>query len=124
MGSALDAIKKRGHFKAHDKANKAYVEQRKLVKQAKATLAELDGTTSKGTGTSKMEAAATADTPEPDLQAMYQLDLKKAREATEKAKVKAKQAAQDMFQFYANLLSVDAKYWWNETLLEQTQSDP
>jgi hypothetical protein len=30
---------------------------------------------------------------------MYQSDLEKAREATEKAKVKAELAAQDMFQF-------------------------
>jgi hypothetical protein len=88
VGSALDAIKKRGHFKAHDKANKAYMDQFKLVKQTKATLAELDGTTNKGTGTSKpfkrhKEATARADTPEPNLQAMYQLDLKRAREAAE-----------------------------------------
>jgi hypothetical protein len=53
VGSGLNAIKKRGHFKAHKEANKAYVEQRGLVKQAKVTLAELDGTTSKGPGTSK-----------------------------------------------------------------------
>jgi hypothetical protein len=53
---------------------------------------------------------ATADTPDPDLQAMHQLDLKKAREAAEKAKAKAELAAQDMFQFCANLLSVHAKY--------------
>jgi hypothetical protein len=46
--------------------------------------------------------------------------MKKAREATEKAKVKANPAAQDMFQFYANLLYVDAKYEWNEIVLEQT----
>jgi hypothetical protein len=86
------------------------------VKQAKATLAKLDRTTSKGAGTSKKsskklkEATALADTPESNLWAMYQLDLEKAREATEKAKVKAELAAQDMFQFYVNLLSVDAKY--------------
>ena len=29
-----------------------------------------------------------------------------------------------MFQFYANLLSVDAKYAWNKIVQEQTQSDP
>jgi hypothetical protein len=113
VGSTLDAIKKRGHFKAHEEANKAYMEQRKLVKQAKATLAELDRTSSKGAGTSKKsskkhkEAAAMADAPESDLQAMYQLDLKKVREATEYAKAKVESAAHDMFQFYANLLSVD-----------------
>jgi hypothetical protein len=48
VGSAMDAIKKQGHFKAHEEAQEAYVEQRKLVKQVKATLAELDGTTCKG----------------------------------------------------------------------------
>jgi hypothetical protein len=65
-----------------------------LVKQAKAALAELDGTTSDGAGTSEKsskksskkhkEVAATADAPKSDLQAMYQLDLEKAIEATEK----------------------------------------
>jgi hypothetical protein len=53
MGSVLDAIKKRGHFEAHNIANKGNVEQRELMKQAKATLAKLDGTTSKGARTSK-----------------------------------------------------------------------
>jgi hypothetical protein len=115
VGSAFDVSKKRGHFKAHGKANKAYVEQCVLVNQVTATLAELDGTSSKGAGTSKKpskrhkEAAVTADKPEPNLQAMYQFDLKTVREVVEKAKVKAELAAQDMFQFYANLLSEDAK---------------
>jgi hypothetical protein len=103
VGSALDAIKKKGHFKAHNKAHEAYVEQLKLVKQAKATLAKLDGTTSKGTGSSKKpfkkhkEAAATASQPDPNLQAEYHLDLKKAKEAAEKAKVKMELAAQEIF---------------------------
>jgi hypothetical protein len=65
-----------------------------------------------------------ADAPEPNLQAMYQLDLEKAREATENTKAKAESAAQDMFQFFANLLSVDAKYAWNNIFQEQTQSNP
>jgi hypothetical protein len=114
MRFALDAIKKRGHFKAHKEAKEAYVKQCNLVKQAKTTLAELDRTTSEGAGTSKKsskkhkEATATAKAPEPNLQAMYQSDLKKAREAAENAKAKVESAAQDMFQFYANLLSVDA----------------
>jgi hypothetical protein len=115
MGSSLDAIKKRGHFKAHDKANEAYVEQCELGKQPKATLAKLGRTTSKSAGTSKKpskrhkEAVAMADTSEPDLQAMYHLDLEKAREAAEKAKVKAELADQDMFQFYTDFMSVDAE---------------
>jgi hypothetical protein len=102
-GSALDAIEKRGHFKAHEEASKAYMEQHNLVKQVKATLAALDGTTSKGAGSSRKsskkhkEATAMADAPESGLQAMYQLDLEKARESAENAKAKAESAAQDMF---------------------------
>ncbi len=29
-----------------------------------------------------------------------------------------------MFQFYANLLSLDAKYVWNKIVREQTEADP
>jgi hypothetical protein len=65
-----------------------------------------------------------ADASEPDGQAVYQLDLKKAKESAENARAKVESAAQDMFQFYANLLAVDAKYAWNKNIQEQTQSDP
>ncbi len=34
MGSALGALKKKGHFKTHKDANKAYMEQCTLAKQA------------------------------------------------------------------------------------------
>jgi hypothetical protein len=93
-------------------------------------LAELDVTTSKGAGASKKsykkhkEAAAKADASESSLRAIYQLDLIKAREATENARAKVESAAQDMFQLYANLLSVDARYVWNKIVQEQMQSNP
>jgi hypothetical protein len=48
VSSALDAIKKRGTFKAYKESHEAYVEQRKVVKQAKAALALLMAPTSKG----------------------------------------------------------------------------
>jgi hypothetical protein len=48
MSSALNAIKKQGTFKAYKEAHKAYVEQRDVAKQAKATLALLTAPTSKG----------------------------------------------------------------------------
>ncbi len=46
-----------------------------------------------------------------------------AKEESENAKAKAESAVKDMFQFYANLLSVDTKYTWNKIVQEQTQSD-
>ncbi len=65
-----------------------------------------------------------ADASEPNLQANFQLDLEKVKEATENARAKAESAVKDMFQFYANLLSVDAKYGWNKIIQKQTQSNP
>jgi hypothetical protein len=35
MGSALEAIEKKGYFKTHKGSDKVYVEQHELVKQAK-----------------------------------------------------------------------------------------
>ncbi len=45
---ALDAIKKRGTFKAYREAHKAYVEQRNVAKQVKVALALFTAPTSKG----------------------------------------------------------------------------
>ncbi len=53
MSSALDAIKKRGTFKAYKEAHEAYVEQRKVAKQAKADMALFTAPTSKGKKASK-----------------------------------------------------------------------
>jgi hypothetical protein len=48
VSTALNAIKKQGTFKAYKEAQEAYVEQRKVAKQAKAALAILPAPTSKG----------------------------------------------------------------------------
>ncbi len=99
MGLTLDAIKKRGHFKAYKEAQELYVKQCKEAKQAKAALAELDGATGKGPGNSRKsskkakEAAAMADAPHPELQENFPLDLKKAKEVAENAKDKMEFAA-------------------------------
>ncbi len=37
---------------------------------------------------------------------------------------KRDKAAEDMFQLYANLLSVDARYAWNKIVQEQTNAYP
>jgi hypothetical protein len=106
VGSTLDAIKKRGHFKDHDKAQVLYMSQKEAAKQAKATLALLDGVTSEGAEKSRKfskkakEAKATAEAPDPEMQANFLLDLKKAKEATENAKGEMITAANKMFQFY------------------------
>jgi hypothetical protein len=70
------------------------------------------------------ESAALANAPAPELRAEYQADYNKAKSATETAKNKCKATATKMFQLYANLLSLDAKYSWNEIVREQMEADP
>jgi hypothetical protein len=48
VSSALNAIKKRGTFKAYKEAYEAYVEHREAAKQAKANMALFTAPTSKG----------------------------------------------------------------------------
>jgi hypothetical protein len=137
MSTALYAIKKWGTFEAYKEAQEAYVEQREVGKQAKADLAILPAPTSKGKKGSKnalvkkspekekasqktKEGAALANASAPELCKEYQAVYDKASFAKETAKNKREAAATKMFQFYANLLSLDAKYSWNKIVREQT----
>ncbi len=60
----------------------------------------------------------------PVLQAEIEADLSSAQEVAAEAKNRTELAANDMFQLYANLLSINAKYTWNKIVHEQTTSDP
>jgi hypothetical protein len=119
LSTALNAIKKRGTFKAYKEAQEAYVEQHKVVKQAKAALALLTVPTSKGKKASEKasgkkslekekasqkikESAAPANAPAPELCDEYQAIFDKATFAKETAKNDREAAATKMFQFYAN----------------------
>jgi hypothetical protein len=157
VSSPLDAIKKRGTFKAYKEAHKAYIEQRKVAKQAKANMALFMTPTSKGEKASEKaakkasekasekmtkkasgknrsekekasqktkEGTALSNAPAPDLWEEYKALYKKAMFVKETAKNKREAAATKMFQFYANLLSSDAKYTWNKIVREQTEADP
>ncbi len=64
-----------------------------------------------------------ADAPALELCVDYQAIFDKATFAKETAKNKREAAATKMFQFYANLLSLDAKYAWNKIVKEQTEAD-
>jgi hypothetical protein len=94
VSTALKAIKKRGTFKAYKETVEAYVDQRKVVKQAKATLALLTAPTSEGKRASKKasakkshekasqktkESMASANTPAPELCNEYQAVYDKAK---------------------------------------------
>ncbi len=142
LRTALDTIKKRGTFKAYKEAVEVYERQRKMEEQLKAALALLTAPASKGTKSSKKaskkslkkasekalqmtkEGVALANAPASELHAEYQADYKKAKFAAETAKNKRKATATKTFQFYMNLLSLDAKYAWNKIVKEQMEADP
>jgi hypothetical protein len=141
MSTALNSIEKWGTFKAYKEAQEAYVEQREVLKQAKTALAILPAPTSEGKKDSKKasrknssekekasqmtkEGTALADTSAPELCKEYQAIYNKASLAKETAKNKGEAPATKMFQFYAYLLSLDAKYLWNKIVREQTKADP
>jgi hypothetical protein len=128
--------------KAYKEDAEAYVEHRDAVKQTKAALALLMAPASEGKKSSKKapkkylmkssekalqktkEGVALANASAPRLHAEYQANYDKANLATETAKNKREAAATQMFQFYANLLSLDAKYMWNKIVKEQMEADP
>jgi hypothetical protein len=90
---------------------------------------ELDETSGQ-TGTSRksiknsnqttVEASSTSSNSRADIVAQ----LKQAVEAAEEATARRDKAAEDMFQLYANLLSVNARYVWNKIVQDQTNADP
>ncbi len=138
--TALNAIEKRGIFKAYEEAQEAYVLQCKVAKQAKAALAILLAPTSKGkkifekasvkkspekekVSQKTKEGAALANASAPELCKEFQGVYNKASFAKETAKNKRKAAAAKMFQFYANLLSLNAKYSWNKIVWEPMEAD-
>jgi hypothetical protein len=148
VSSALDAIKKRGTFKAYKGAHEAYDEQCKAGKEAKGKISLFTTTVSKGKkakkGTEKTskeasgknrsekekasqktkEGTALSGASAPELCKEYKAIYEKAILAKETAKNQNDAAATKMFQFYANLLSSDAKYTWNKIVWEQTDMDP
>jgi hypothetical protein len=145
VSSALDTIKKWGTFKSYKEVHEAYVEQKEVKKQVKAARVLLLAPTSEGKKASKKaseeepakkssdkekaskktkEGAALANAPAPELWDEYQALYDKATFAKETAKNKREAAATKTFQFYANLLSSDAKYSWNKIVWEQTEADP
>ncbi len=72
--AVLDAMKKRGHFKDYDRAQKAHDEAKKAAESAEAGLALLDGTSAGTTSKRKKKVLA------------------KAKEAAKEALVKAQEA--------------------------------
>jgi hypothetical protein len=149
MTAVLDTMKKCGHFKDYDKAQKAHDEAEKVVESAEVGLTLLDGTSAGTSSKCKKKALAKAKEaakealaklPGPEseakeaeektkvtndtMKAGFQVDLEKAKQAQKIAKGAMTTAASKMFAFYSNLISPKSKCVWNKIVSEQTESDP
>ena len=126
VGSAREAIEKKGYFKSFEDHSEDYSENREKVKELKKQLEALkEATAAQPQEKAPKETAAEAqDNSTATLQADTRTELKQALKAAEKATTLRDKAAADMFQLYANLLSVDARYAWNKIVQEQTEADP
>jgi hypothetical protein len=145
----LDAMKKHGHFKDYNRAQKAYEEAKKVAELAEAGLALLEwtsaGTTSKRKkkvlakakeATKKALAKAQESEPETKdaeeapgvtdaaMKAGFQADLEKAKQTQETAQGAMTATANLVFRFYLNLLSPESKYAWNKIVVKQTEGNP
>jgi hypothetical protein len=70
-----------------------------------------------------MEGAAMTNTTAQELHEESKALYVKASLANKAAKIRKEAAATEMFQFYTNLLSSDAKYVWNKIVHKQTEAD-
>ena len=126
VGSAREAIEKKGYFKSFGDHSEDYSEKREKIKELKKQLEALkEALTAQPQEKAPKETAVEAeDDSSATLQAETKAELKQALKAAEKATTLRDKAAADMFQLYANLLSVDARYAWNKIVQEQTEADP
>ena len=126
MGSAQEAIKKKRNFKSYEESSRTFTNKCNKVKQLKRQLAELDETY----GTSRKFNKNFKETTVEDSPASITLctdimaELKQAVEASEEATTRCDKAAEDMFQLYPNLLSIDTRYVWSKIVQDQTNADP
>ena len=84
-------------------------------------LLELPENTVKNPNETTVEASSEGSTT---LCADIMAELKQAMEAAEEATTKCDKAAENMFQLYANLLLVNARYAWNKIVHKKTNADP
>jgi hypothetical protein len=128
--AVLDAIKKCGHFYNYEKAAKDHEESTKAVESARAALSLLNRTGAKAKKSckkktkevkkdttakvqdSKSDAKEAKDAPEANdkMKAGFLEDLEKAKQAQRIAKGAMTVAANKVFAFYSNLLSLESKY--------------
>ncbi len=116
MGSAQEANKKKGYFKSFEEHSDDYAEKQEKVKDCKKQVEALK----EALAAQPHKAAPKETTDEDDddgtvtLRTETKAELKQAVLVAKGVVDLHDKAATDMFQLYANLLSVDARYAWNK----------
>jgi hypothetical protein len=113
VGSAQEAIEKKGYFKSFEEHSNEYSEKQGKVKELKKQLEGMKALAAQPQDPKETTVEADDDSS-ATLHAEAKAELKEATLATVEATTLLDKAAADMFQLYANLLSVDAKYAWNK----------
>jgi hypothetical protein len=126
VGSAREAIEKKGYFKSFEEHSDDYSEKQENVKELRKQLEALKEALAAQPQEEepKDTTAGADDDSSATLHAKTKAELKQASLAAKEAADLRDKAAVDMFLLYANLLSVDAKYAWNKIVQEQTEADP
>jgi hypothetical protein len=124
VGSAREAIKKKGYFKSFEDHSDTYSEKREKVKELKDQLVALKEASAGQPKDPKETTVEASNESSGALRATIKAELKQALEAVGEATTKRNKAAEDMFKLYANLLSVDVRYAWNKIVHEQTEANP
>jgi hypothetical protein len=124
MGSAQEAIKKKGYFKSFEDHSDTYSEKCKKVKEKKDQLVALKEASAAQPKDPKETTVEATNKSSAALCTETKAELLQALEAVAEATTNRYKAAEDMFQLYANLLSVDARYAWDKIAHEQTKANP
>ena len=122
VGSAQEAIKKKGYFKSYEEYSGTFAKKREKIKELRDQLTEpkeasetsaetlgQTGTSRKSIKNSKETTVEASKESSTTLRTAIKAELKQALEAAEETTTKRDKAAEDMFQLYANLLSVNAR---------------
>jgi hypothetical protein len=109
VGSAREAIKKKGYFKSFEDHSDDYSKKRGKVKELKDQLVALKEALAAQPKDPKETTVEATDESSAALRAETKADLKIALEAVAEATTQHDKAVPNMFQLYANLLSVDAR---------------
>ncbi len=117
-------IETKGYFKSFEDHSDDYSEKREKVKELKDQLVALKEASTAQPKDPKETTVEATNESSAALRAKTKAGLKLALEAVAEATTQRDKAAADMFQLYANLLSVNARYAWNKIVHEQTKANP